>query len=470
MAGFGYSIKYTAFLAVPYALALMIFRLWRLRKPFWRPCIKVSLCAGGGMSAWMIKNAVFVGNPFSPFANRVFRNPYMYVSTEESYRNNMGSLGDMPVSRLPYEITVRGARTQGFVGPVFLLAPLALAALTAPAGRQLLLAAAVFVLPFYSYPVVRILLPALPFLSLALGLVMSRWTQGALAILVLHAALSWPAEIPKYASRGSPHPQFPDWRAALRLTPELEFLKQHLVDYGLDVLIETRTAPNDRIFAFGGFAQAYHCRQVLVDWQSALGVRLSEALRSAILSWLQPTEHVDFHFDPRNVQRIRLVQTAGAGAEQWSVSELRVFRGGAELPRAPNWRLRAFPNPWDVQLAFDNSLLTRWASRERPRPGMFIDVDFGKSETIDQVTVDCTPDQAETRMVLDGIPAKIDLTRAVMLERLRRAAIEELKRHEIQWLIVNDLGPGARDFRLRQSQWGIQMVGTAGRWRLYHLE
>jgi len=256
LAGFGYSIKYTAFLAVPYALALLVVRLWRLRKPIWRPCITVSFCALAVMSPWMIKNAVFVSNPVSPFANRVFRNPYLYVSTEETYKYNMGSLEGLPVWRLPYEVTVRGGRTQGFVGPIFLLAPLALAALTVPAGRQLLCAAALFLLPFHSYPVVRILLPALPFLSLALGLVVSRWTQGALAILVLHAALSWPAEIPKYASRTAVRPQFPDWRAALRLTPEPEFLDRRLGDYRLDVLLEAKTAPHDRIFAFGGFAQA----------------------------------------------------------------------------------------------------------------------------------------------------------------------------------------------------------------------
>src|SRR5205807_6090685 len=117
-------------------------------------------------------------------------------------------------------------------------------------------------------------------------------------ILVLHAALSWPSEIPKYASRGAVRPQFPDWRAALRLTPDSEFLNRRRDDYGLELLIEAKTAPHDRIFAFGGFAQAYHSRQVLVEWQSALGVRLGQALRSAIPAGLQPVEHFDFRFEP----------------------------------------------------------------------------------------------------------------------------------------------------------------------------
>lgn len=54
---------------------------------------------------------------------------------------------------------------------------------------------------------------------------------------------------------------------------------------------------------------------------------------------------------------------------------------------------------------------------------LFIEVDFGTPENIDRVTADCTPDQGETRMTLDGIPAKLEVTRASMPERLRRAAL-----------------------------------------------
>ena len=75
LAGFGYSIKYTAFLTVPYALGLLGVRLWRLRKPIWRPCITASFCALTVMSPWRIKNALFVGNPVAPFATGMFRYP-----------------------------------------------------------------------------------------------------------------------------------------------------------------------------------------------------------------------------------------------------------------------------------------------------------------------------------------------------------------------------------------------------------
>lgn len=463
VAGFAYSIKYTAFLAVPYALSIIVMRSWRSGKAMWRPCATASFCALAVMSPWMIKNMIVVGNPVSPFANRVFRNPYLYVSTEDTYKHNMGALQDTSWRRMPYEVTVRGGQTQGLVGPLFLLTPLALAALAAPAGRQLLFAAAVFLAPFYSYPVARILLPALPFVSLALGLVFSRWNQAAFAVIVVQAIAAWPPVISTYANRYALRPEFPDWRAALRLMPEAAYLEKHLAYYDLETLLETKVPPHDRILAFQGIARSYDSRDVVVEWQSAFGVRLGESLLTAVETWRQPTTQIDFHFETRTVRSVRLLRTT-------SINEFHVLRSGLELPRRPEWRLRAFPNPWDVQFAFDNSPLTRWASREPAGPETFIEVDFGQAVTIDQVRVECTAEQAERGMLLEGIQAKVDISRVVMPERLRRAAIEELKRNGIRWLVVSDRDPAARDLRLRSVQWGVTPGGEAGRDRLYRLD
>ncbi|HYL34570.1 MAG TPA: hypothetical protein VEV17_01510 [Bryobacteraceae bacterium] len=478
--GFAYGIKYTAFLTVFYALAVVAWRQWRTRRPVWQPCALLLLSSFILVAPWMIKNAIVLGNPVSPFGNRVFRNPNLYVSTEADYRSNMDSLHGMSIWRVPYEVTTRGGSTQGLLGPIFLVVvPLALLAMTSPAGRQLLLAGWLFALPFCFFPVARILLPALPFVSLAFGLVVSRWPQAALATILLHALMSWPSEIPKYADRYAIRPMLPDWRAALRLTPEAEFLKRRIEEYGLETLLDAKVPPGERVFSFGGFSQAYHSPEVLVEWESTLGVRLGEALRAAMQGAFQPTQHLDFHFEPRAVRKLRLVETARGGAGDWSISELRVFRGGAELARKPEWRLRGFPNPWDVQLAFDNSPLTRWSSREEPRPGMFLELDFGTPQSIDRVTVERTPDQAGTQMQIEfesapehwqTLASQPAGSTVAMPVRLRRAAIEELERHGVRWLVVHDLYPGARDFRLRQQQWGIAAAGTAGRFTLYRLE
>src|SRR5205085_8496955 len=81
----------------------------------------------------------------------------------------------------------------------------------------------------------------------------------------------------------------------------------------------------------------------------------------------------------------------------WSVTELRVFRQGVELPRESSWTPRTSHNPWDLESAFDNNPVTRWTSGEPLRPGMWLQLDFGKEERIDSVVVDSSADQPETR-------------------------------------------------------------------------
>src|SRR4051794_39378706 len=65
LAGFSYALKYTAGLAIPYALA-------KTR----RKALIVAVCAAAMVAPWLIKNAVYARNPFAPFANAWFPNPY----------------------------------------------------------------------------------------------------------------------------------------------------------------------------------------------------------------------------------------------------------------------------------------------------------------------------------------------------------------------------------------------------------
>ena len=45
LAGFGYEVKYTAIVAVPYAAGFVAWKLWRQGKPVLRPVMVVSLIA-----------------------------------------------------------------------------------------------------------------------------------------------------------------------------------------------------------------------------------------------------------------------------------------------------------------------------------------------------------------------------------------------------------------------------------------
>jgi hypothetical protein len=152
-----------------------------------------------------------------------------------------------------------------------------------------------------------------------------------------------------------------------------------------------------------------------------------------------------------------------------------------ELPRSPQWRLRASSNPWDVPLAFDNSAVTRWASGEAYQPGMYVEVDFGGPESIDQVTADCSRDQEQMHMRLEyEAPGKewrtIQANAAVydipQAGWMRRSAIQELERNHVHWLLVHDQERerGASDFFQYQKLWGIRLMATDGLYKLYHLE
>lgn len=486
LAGFAYAIKYTACLAVVYVIGAVILRGRRSLKSTLRPCAIVVLFAFAMMVPWLVKNVAVVGNPVAPFANRWFPNPYISVSIEQGYVAQMGSLGGLPLWQFPYDITARGAHTQGSIGPVFLLTPLALLALTHPAGRQLLCAAGIFLLPYPAALGARFLLPALTFLALALALAVSRWKYLAAVIVVLHAVLSWPQVIPHYAMLfGAPGPrlEMPDWRAALRLKPEADYLEETVygeerVDgYGIGTILNANVPRRERVLAFRTFQQAYHSREVLVDWLSAEGVRLGDSVRAARDPGYRATEQHRFSFVPRPVRRMRLLQI-GRAADPWSINELRIFSNGVELPRLPQWSLRAFPNPWDVQLAFDNSPLTRWSSGEPASPGMYLELDLGRMRTIDLVVAE-TPGRRGIEMDLQietapgkwqSVGARQDAARIGVEPRLRRAAMENLLHHSVQWLAVNDMDPGARDFLHHQAEWGIRLSGTGARYRLYHLE
>ncbi len=132
-------------------------------------------------------------------------------------------------------------------------------------------------------------------------------------------------------------------------------------------MIETYVPKDGKVFTFSQPGAAYTSRQILVGYEGAFNELLQDILWTPMFRDFQPTRILTFQFPPRQLRKLRIVQTASVPDEaQWSVSELRVFSGGRELPRDPQWRLTAHPNPWDIQLAFDNSSVTRWRSWQPP--------------------------------------------------------------------------------------------------------
>ena len=481
LAGFGYAIKYTAFLAVPYALGRVGWKLWRARQPVRRPLAVISLCALLMIVPWMAKNWILLGNPVSPFFNRFFPNPYVRISFEQEYSQHMRHyLGLDSYWAIPLEATVRGEVLHGMLGPLFLLAPLALLGLRYPPGRRLLLAAGVFAVTYATNVGTRFLVPSLPFLSLAMGLaVLTSWRWVAPGIIVAHGLLSWPGILGLYCRQHTWRLKEIPVQGALRKVPEGLFVAERQPRYTTTRVIEGLVPPGGKVFTFGGALDAYTSRELLVGYQSAQANLLADILLAPVLLDEQPLWELQFRFPAQPVRKLRVVQTAGPAPGEWNVRELRVFRGKEELPRAPHWRLQAYPNPWDVQLAFDNSLVTRWRSWQTLFPGMFLEIDFRGLQNPNSLSLECSPDQGAIRLRVDAETAsgewKTLADSFVTLERrrpsgLRQLASEEFKARGVDYLLLYDYEDWAREFWSKRKSWGLTLLDHQRAARLYWLD
>ena len=480
-AGFGYAAKYTAFLALPYALAVVAWVAMRRRAPALRALLTVAVCAALQIAPWMIKNTIVVANPVSPFFNRIFPNPYIHISFEKDYAYHQRHYDELKsASQIPLEVTVRGGALGGLLGPVFLLAPLALLALRLPAGRSLLLAALVFGAPYAANVGTRFLLPALPFVALALCLALSGSAALIAALVIAHAVLSWPSVAARYCAPNA-------WRLlakipvrqALRIESEESFLNFRLPYWAVMRLIDRKVPPGGKVFSYGGSPEAYSSRDILVAYESAFGNVLGDILWGPLIPDYQARWILRFQYPAQSLRGVRVVQTAWAAPDLWSVGEFRIFAGKSELPREPGWKLRASPNPWDVQLAFDNSPATRWRSWQAASPGMYLAVEFPSPRVSDAVVIECSHDQYKVRLRLEGLDEAgkwKTLAEAPQPSEgpepagLRRAAAEEAKARGVEYLLLYDDDYSAEDFRRNGRMWGVKLLGEQNGGRLYRFE
>jgi len=480
LAGFCYAAKYTAFLAVAYALLFIGWKLLRRRQPMWRPLLLVSTCALVMIVPWMAKNWIILRNPLSPFFNAWFPNPYVHVSFEKEYARNLRHYDGLnSYAEIPLEVTVRGSVLGGLLGPVFLLAPVGLGAVAWPAGRQLLLAAAIFGAPYAANIGTRFLIPPAPFLALAMGLVLARLPGAVPVVVLVHTLASWPSVLTRYCAPTAWRLTGIPWRAALRLQSEEDFLNSKTTLYGVARMIERLAPPGSRVLSLDQIPEAYTSRDVIVGYQSAFGNVAREMLYTPLMSDVVPAGRVRFRFPPQALRAIRVVQTASGGPDHWSIAELRLFHGERELDRAPDWRLRAHPNPWGVQRAFDASPLTRWRSWQELFPGMFVAVDLGRREIVDSVLLECSRDQYKVALKLEGrdesgawklLSDAPEQWEGTLELGLRRGAVEELKALGITHLLLFDHDFGADDFRTKGAVWGVTQLGEWYGARLYRLD
>jgi hypothetical protein len=465
--GFSFAAKYTAVVIALYAVGFVV---WRARNL--RPII--GLCAWASLMAlpWLLKNWIIFQNPVAPFANQMFPNPYFHVSAIEDWATYLRTYDLPSLSGLPLEVTVRGAKTQGLIGPVFLAMPIALLSLRFRAGRRVLVAGLMMLAPYFANIGTRFLIPALPFLGFALALAPGEAPGLLITLMLFHAATSWPAVMQHYAAPGAWRLDRVLFKAALRIVPEDRYLHEVLPTYGMAKMIDTYVPNGERVLALNDVAQAYETRQVLVDYEAAYNNVLADILDTGWVASYQPRVLEQYRLAEHRVRRLRVEQRSRARPqEQWSVQELRFFRDGAELPRLPEWRLTAWPNPWGVQLAFDNSPATRWKTWERAAPGDYLQVDFGREQELDEVRIERSYDyiglQIEVKMFDEVSRRWITIADQPQVSEvkpdpnIRRYATRELEARGVRYVLIPDSFPGAFDFRADPEGWGLVFV-TAG--------
>ncbi len=469
LAGFAFATKYTGVVAVPYALLYVAWKTRHSRADMLRATMAVGLCAFAMIAPWLLKNWLLVQNPVAPFANNIFPNPYFHISAEQDVREYLKTYGLETFRSLPMELAVRGQRLSGVFGPLFLLAPLALLALRTAVGRGVLLAALVFASTYFTNVGARFLIPVLPFLSIALALALASVPGLSIILVLAHALSSWPSLMGVYCSQYAWRLQGIPIKGAFRRPSEDAYLGRTWPPYLVDRMLEAQVGPADKVFSFGSIAESYTSRRVLVNTQAASNEVLGDMLYTAMFNDFQPNKIVDFRFAERKVQRVRVIQTATLPKEQWSVAEFRVFDHGRELSRGSGWRLKASPNPWDVQLAFDNALVTRWRSWEHARPGMFMEVDFGELTSVDEVRLQ-TSENPGIRLRLEGLGDQpVETTRTDSLD-FRRDATQELKRRGVGFILIESSTYDSEAFFQHAPKWGLKEVARQGETRLYRIE
>ena len=456
LAGFCFAVKYTGFVAPLYAL-------FALRKRG----LKMAIAASFEALPWLLKNALWLGNPVSPFFNRIFPNPYVHVSLEQSYRHYLSTYGLPSLKPLFWMVTV-GGQLGGQIGPVFLLAPLALLSLRSRAGQHCLVAALFFLLPYPQNIGARFLIPVLPFIALGIALALES-SQAALLVLVAAAAiLAWPRVIDRYrAPAGGWQIETMPWQAALHLVAPETWLARRYPDYRLAETIDRTVPPTKRLWSSIALAEAYIRADVLVYYYSAESEEIQDILLTPIREDTQPLWKLRFTFAPRRLTRLRIVQTAASPTEMWSVGEARFFDGNAEVNPV---HAGADPFPWDIGLALDRNPVTRWRSWEPMRPGMHLDFGFETPVELDRVELYCSHDQPKIELHLDGIPAQLEKTDERPAADLRRLATRTIKSRGIGYLMIGSDYTAASDIGADPARWGLKPAARQEAGVLYEIQ
>jgi hypothetical protein len=456
-AGFCYCCKITGILIPVFAGVYLI----TVRR--WKPALLFSAAALSMMTPWIIRNAVEVGNPTAPLLNRYFPNPYFHIATEDLYSENLRSYGGVSLREVPLEITVGGAKLQGIVGPVFLLAPLALLALRYRTGRIVVACAVVLAVPWFLNMGTRFLMQSVPFVALAMAMAVPR--AGAYALLLIQSVGAAPPLLEQYAQS---YPELFPWRAALRIESEPDFMRRACWDYRIAKMVEANTQPGDRIFDLFGAQLALMDREVVGSYQTAAGDNLSTGFELALFQDRGTLYDQRAAFSEQPLRAIRIEQTAST-RQIWSVHEIELFRGEQKVGNSRRWILDAWPNSWEAPLGLDQNLVSRWRTWEPAQPGMYYELVFDRPEALSGINVVGRNSENEPTIAISGQKADGGWVRfpaprtARPALNLQRSAVKMVRRAGLKYILTptgkGGGGPIGVAMVNHLSDWGVEIAG-----------
>jgi hypothetical protein len=476
-AGFCYAIKFPGGMVAVLAVVFVVTVERGIRARH------LALLAGAALAMaapWILRSWIMTGNPVAPLFNRFFRNPYFHPSMDGSLAATLRSWWGVPPWRVPYELVVGGG-LGGSMGPIFFALPLGLLALRKGAGRLCWVAAALLAVPWFWNTGARFLMPALPFLALALamGVAMALPRPALWACVAVEAVACWPQIYGLY------HPAYTwrleriPWRAALRIQPERDYLASVLPAYNVARLLEANTAAGERTFSLLTVPTAYTDREVLEYWHSAQAERLFDTLLLAMARNFTLFE-ARAEWAPEAVSGLRM-RMPKASPVEWQIHDITLFSGGRPISGDALWHLRGWPNPWELPLAFDGNPATRWRTWEPLRAGMYVEADFDRPRELSGAVVssptsyDALPFEFYGRAgdrwhLLTGRP----VVTVRVLGDVRMDATRAIRGEGFHYILADNgkegLGVVGAAMAEHEAEWGIEKVAGIGTMVLFRIK
>lgn len=477
LAGTAVAMKYTGGGIIAYALLLLSYETVRAKRWNLTAWIAFLLPAGSAVAPWVLKNWILFGNPLAPFANRWFPNPYLSPLFEEDYRHAMAHFsGTDNLLEMAVRFVLTGREVGGFLGPVFFLIPLGLLALRSSAGRRLLLAALFLVTPVALNTGTRFFIPALPFLAIAMSLVLS-FAPWLLAVVVaIHAVSSWPSIAADYRITSWSFVR-PHWKDLSTQKGRDDFAAWRLGPYwSMAKAIEAKVPRDARIFARAMPALAHMPHRPVGDYQTTEGRTMLDILWTPLEPERQARKRVRMDLAPLEADQVRL-ELREQSEQPWRVAEIRLLAAGATLPLR-GFHAVAEPNPWQIGFALDGNAITKWSVEQRNAVHPYIQLQAPQKIRFDAIEIDMPPTSPTDIAPLVGngnggyrqVPVRTTIQSIEPPQEMRRMATAALKARGFSYFVVDDSDFHAGDFKQNPGAWGMSIVASTQGWTLYHLD